>query len=360
MRALPASRWVRPTLPLLAGALPALAFPAPSLWWFAYVALVPWLLLLRSAPTGRAAALTAGSAGPASCWPCTTGCCRACMSSSFVLAALLGALWAPWGWLVRRLLGGAPAARPGRRPRWSLLPSGWLMVELVRSWECLGGPWGLLGASQWQVAPALRLASVGGVWLVSFLLVAGEHRAGRARRAARAVPCRPRSPGWSRRRAATAAAWVWAPRPDAARPGRADRRRPARRDRRRRGASSGSRASEELTRQLAGQDVGPGGVGREQRRLRPRRPARTARPARRALPRGGRGHPGQRGRAPLRPARHLQELGAVGPDGPTGDRYDKMRLVPFGEYIPAARCSAGPPRSARRPARTAGAAPSRW
>ena len=46
------------------------------------------------------------------------------------------------------------------------------MTELVRSWQGLGGPWGLLGASQWQVPPALRVASVGGVWLVSLLVVA--------------------------------------------------------------------------------------------------------------------------------------------------------------------------------------------
>lgn len=31
---------------------------------------------------------------------------------------------------------------------------------------------GLMGASQWQVPPALRLASFGGVWLVSLLIVA--------------------------------------------------------------------------------------------------------------------------------------------------------------------------------------------
>src|SRR5690606_40395882 len=54
----------------------------------------------------------------------------------------------------------------------AVLPAAWLVIELIRSWHALGGPWGVLGASQWQVGAALRLASVGGVWLLSLLLVA--------------------------------------------------------------------------------------------------------------------------------------------------------------------------------------------
>src|SRR2546423_8499354 len=46
-----------------------------------------------------------------------------------------------------------------RPPRSTLFP----YTTLFRS---------LLGASQWQVRPALRLASVGGVWLLSILVVA--------------------------------------------------------------------------------------------------------------------------------------------------------------------------------------------
>ncbi|GAA3308463.1 hypothetical protein GCM10020295_70560 [Streptomyces cinereospinus] len=34
-----------------------------------------------------------------------------------------------------------------------------------------------------------------------------------------------------------------------------------------------------------------------------------------------------------RPGIHKSSV-LIGPDGPTGDRYDKMRLVPFGEYVP--------------------------
>jgi hypothetical protein len=39
-RALSSPRW-RGAAAVAAGALPALAFPEPSLWWFAYAALVP-------------------------------------------------------------------------------------------------------------------------------------------------------------------------------------------------------------------------------------------------------------------------------------------------------------------------------
>ncbi|KJY30499.1 acyltransferase, partial [Streptomyces katrae] len=129
------------------------------------------------------------------------------------LAALLGLLWIPWAVLVRELLGGAPA--PGRAAVALLLvPAGWLLSELARSWQGLGGPWGLLGASQWQGPAGLRLASVGGVWLVSLLVVAVNCAvvllvaAPRARVAAVASVA-----GCA---VLTGVVWLWLPRPEPA------------------------------------------------------------------------------------------------------------------------------------------------
>jgi len=49
------SPWWRGAAALVSGAVAAFTFPAPSLWWLAYVALVPLILLIRSAATpGRA------------------------------------------------------------------------------------------------------------------------------------------------------------------------------------------------------------------------------------------------------------------------------------------------------------------
>ena len=122
--------------------------------------------------------------------------------------AAVGAL----GLLVSRLLGGLPSPAAGRRGL-VVVPSGWLMIELVRSWEGLGGPWGLLGASQWEVSPALRLASVGGVWLVSLLVVAVNTAVAAADRGA-AAPGRPAVGGGVVCALTAAAVWMWAPQPE--------------------------------------------------------------------------------------------------------------------------------------------------
>ncbi|MFE6838040.1 apolipoprotein N-acyltransferase [Streptomyces sp. NPDC057705] len=324
-------RWRAPAS-VAAGALPALAFPAPALWWFAYVALVPWMLLLRSAPTGRRAALEGWLGGAGFIVAVHHWLLPSLHVFLIPVAALLGLLWIPWALLVRKLLGGVPSA--GRAvSALVLVPAGWLLSELVRSWQGLGGPWGLLGASQWQVPPALRLASVGGVWLVSLLVVAVNC----ALVLLLAVPGAriPAVAGMTGCAVLTAAVWVWAagptesgrlrvavvqpgPVPDG--PDSAERR---------------FAAGERLTRPLAGQRVdlvvwGESSVGEDL----------TARPdlARRLASLSAEvGAPllvNVDARRADRPGIYKSAV-LVGPGGPTGDRYDKMRLVPFGEYVPA-------------------------
>ncbi|MFF7678795.1 apolipoprotein N-acyltransferase [Actinacidiphila glaucinigra] len=324
-----ASPWTRGAAAAAAGALPALAFPAPSLWWLAYVALVPWMLLARAAPTGRRAALDGWLGGAGFMVAVHHWLIPSLHVFIVLIALLLGALWGPWGWLVRRLLGGTP----GRRSVVAatvLVPCAWLLVELVRSWEYLGGPWGLLGASQWQVAPALRLASIGGVWLVSFLVVAVNT----ALAALLAVPSSRAAAGSVLAAAAvgTTAVWAWAPVPTrggesvrvaVVQPGVIDGPQP-RFDR-----------GERLTRALAGKGVdlvvwGESSVGFDLS-ARPDLAGRLA-----ALSRDV-------GADILVnvDARRTDGLGIsktsvlMGPDGPAGPSYDKMRLVPFGEYVPA-------------------------
>ncbi|WP_070019376.1 apolipoprotein N-acyltransferase [Streptomyces nanshensis] len=341
-------RGVRVLLTAAAGALPAFAFPAPSLWWLAWVALVPWLLLARSAPSGRQAAVTGWIGGTGFMLAVHHWLLPSLHVFLFVLAALLGLLWAPWAWLVRRLLHGRPGAG-ATAAAVVLVPSGWLMVELVRSWEYLGGPWGLLGASQWQVTLALRLASVGGVWLVSFVLVAVNTALAvpAALLLSRLLPARGQAPRGARRSVVvtavtagtalavclggTAAAWAWAPVPRTDGALRVAVVQP--------GIVKGQRArlerSEELTRKLAGRGVdlvvwGESSVSFDlgaHPRLRERLAALSHRVGARILVNVD-------ARRSDKPGIYKSSI-LIGPGGMVGDRYDKTRLVPFGEYVPA-------------------------
>jgi apolipoprotein N-acyltransferase len=158
---------------LAAGVLPVLCFPAPSLGFLAWVVLVPGLLLMRAAPSAREAAVRgwwfgAGFIMAAHYWLLPN------IGPALLLVAIvLGALWAGVGVSAWALL--RPPMTLGRSlAALVVVPSYWLLVEWIRSWQALGGPWALLGASQWQHPAMLALASVGGVWLVSFALVAAN------------------------------------------------------------------------------------------------------------------------------------------------------------------------------------------
>jgi apolipoprotein N-acyltransferase len=322
------SPWRRSAAAAFAGALPVLAFPQPSLWWFAYVALVPWLLLARSAPTGKRAAYDGWCGGFGFMLAMHHWLLPFLHVFTFVIAALLGALWLLWGWLVRRLLAGTPS-RGRVAAALAVLPSGWLAVELVRSWQGLGGPWGMLGSTQWQVEPALRLASVGGVWLLSFLVVAVNV----AVAVLIALP-RARVPavaGLVVTATATSAAWVGSPRPDAddtvrvavVQPGVVA------------GGSLRFDREEQLTRRLAGQDVdlivwGESSVGFDLAD----RPDYARRLAALSRDTGAGILVNVDARRSDKPGIYKSSI-LVGPDGLTSERYDKMRLVPFGEYVPA-------------------------
>jgi apolipoprotein N-acyltransferase len=150
---------------LAAGALPVLAFPRVGLDWFAWVALVPGLLIIQAAPDARTGAVRgwwfgAGYLIAALYWTVPN-----IGPGLLLVGVVFGALWGGWGFAAWRLR---------HRPAAALvvLPSIWVVIEYIRSWHALGGPWALLGASQWRHPVVLSLAALGGVWLVSFAIVA--------------------------------------------------------------------------------------------------------------------------------------------------------------------------------------------
>ncbi len=152
---------------LAAGTLPVPAFPRPGLDWLAWFALVPGLLLIRSAPGAREAAVRGWWFGAGFLLAALYWLIPAIGPGLLVVAAVAGALWAAWGYAVWA------AWRTGRLlVAVAVVPSAWVTMEWARSWDALGGPWALYGTTQWRHPAILGLASAGGVWLLSFALVA--------------------------------------------------------------------------------------------------------------------------------------------------------------------------------------------
>ncbi len=84
------------------------------------------------------------------------------------LAVFLALFVAVWVWLLAGKIGEGDWAR---RTRWSLAgAAAWVALEMVRARLFGGFPWDFLGVSQYRLVPLIQIASVTGVYGVSFLV----------------------------------------------------------------------------------------------------------------------------------------------------------------------------------------------
>src|ERR1017187_5837468 len=158
---------------LLAGGLPVLAFPTLNLEFLGWCGLVPGLLLIHRSPSPREAAVRGWWFGAGFLLAALYWLVPNIGPALLLVAVVFGALWTGFA---------GPAGAPRRPPVSAaralaaivVVPSFWVLTEWARSWQGFGGPWAVLGTSQWQHPAVLGLAAVGGVWLVSFALVAAN------------------------------------------------------------------------------------------------------------------------------------------------------------------------------------------
>jgi len=192
-------RWAGPAA-VLSGLLLAASFPLADVGWLAFIALVPLIGAIHGATPRRAARL-------------------GFVTGTVFFTALLywlvevmtryGGLpvWAGAGFLLMLVaylalyvaaFAALVAAVAGRCGAGGLLaaPVIWVGLEFLRGHLLTGFPWGLVGYTQWHNTPLLQVAAAGGVHAVSFLVVmvnaalallVGRGAPGRARLAAAGV-----------------------------------------------------------------------------------------------------------------------------------------------------------------------------
>ena len=142
----------------------------PVAWgWLAWVALVPWLMLVRIGLPRRTRYPIAWLAGlaffvPALSWMRVA---HEAMCYSWLGLALYCSWYFPLAlWLIRRL------DRRSGLPLTLTVPAVWTALEFVRSNLAGGFAWYLLGQSQHDALPVIQVADLAGVGAVTFLVAA--------------------------------------------------------------------------------------------------------------------------------------------------------------------------------------------
>jgi apolipoprotein N-acyltransferase len=162
----------------VSGVLLALAFPRADMGAVGFVALVPLFLSLQDVPASTAlfrgyacgtvfftallywipgVMVTYGGMPRALAWPIFLLLVFYLATYIAVFSMLQSASWRRFG-----------------TPALALAPVGWVALEIVRGRLLTGFPWGLIGYSQYRNIPLLQTAAWGGIYVVSFLVVAAN------------------------------------------------------------------------------------------------------------------------------------------------------------------------------------------
>lgn len=160
---------------LLSGLLMWLSQPSAGLWPLAWIALAPLILSVEGATNARQAALRGyifGWAYLAPTWYWTGVTIVTWTGSPFgwgalflltLLAALFYAAWAAGAWWIARQCSGLW--------RIAAVAAAWVMMEWLRSVGSLSVPWAQVAYSQYRFLPLIQIAEVTGALGVSFVVV---------------------------------------------------------------------------------------------------------------------------------------------------------------------------------------------
>jgi apolipoprotein N-acyltransferase len=196
VRTLTLRQWL---LAITSGILQVLIFPSPSIYLLSWVALAPLLLaILHPRPSGGSEELRDGSGrNPAAATPWQgfllgyvsgfvwyAGSCFWIYNVMYNFGGLDGAVavgvlvlfclfygfyHALFGWLLARVAR-SDVRGHGRRNALLLTPFLWVGLELARTWVLKGFPWNPLGNAQVDNIPLTRVATITGVHGISFLI----------------------------------------------------------------------------------------------------------------------------------------------------------------------------------------------
>ncbi len=140
-----------------------LSYPPFDLGWLAWGAFVPWLLSLEKA-TPRQAFLRSTVVGLLFFGGTIWWIGHVTIPGLVLLVAYLALFFGAWGWLANRFV---------VRGSWFVmlgLAGAWVLLEILRSILLTGFGWNLLAHTQWNWIPIIQIADVASVYGVSFLV----------------------------------------------------------------------------------------------------------------------------------------------------------------------------------------------